>query len=70
MALEVWYESDIQNAFDAAEQANESALKAGATESNPYVLGYQAGFRSALTTLALAGWCRCNPAPTSQLPGS
>ena len=54
MSLEVWYESDIQNALGAAGQANESALKAADTESNPYALGYQAGFRAALTTIALA----------------
>lgn len=54
MALEVWYKSDIQNALRAAELANAAALNAADREGDPYVTGYQAGYRSALTTLALA----------------
>jgi hypothetical protein len=54
MALDVWYKSDIQNALRAADQASGATLKAVSNADEPYVLGYQTGYRAALTTLALA----------------
>ncbi|MFZ5918365.1 MAG: hypothetical protein ACOYZ7_15600 [Chloroflexota bacterium] len=54
MALEVWYKTDIQNALSAAEQASEAAMRVANRENDPFLSGYQVGFRSALVTLALA----------------
>jgi hypothetical protein len=78
MALKVWYESDIRNALRAAELANAAALKAalcpGALgpradrEDDPYVTGYQVGYRSALTTLALAFGLPVTPCVLPSVP--
>lgn len=61
MALEVYYPQDIRNALLAAEQANNAALMASCGGSNESCLergefaqGYEAGYRAALTTMALA----------------
>jgi hypothetical protein len=54
VALDVWFKLDIQNALRAAEQASGAALRAADNEHNPYVEGFQAGYRAALTTIALA----------------
>ena len=54
MALDVWYQSDIQNALSAAEHAGGAALGAASNDRDPFVAGYEAGYRSALVTVALA----------------
>ena len=54
MALDVWYKSDIQNVLSAAEQACRAALGAAGDDDDPFVAGYEAGYRSALVTVALA----------------
>lgn len=54
MALDVWYKADVQNALSAAEQASGAALRAAGKEDDPYLAGYQAGYRAALVTVALA----------------
>ena len=54
MGLEVYYPSDIRNAIVAAEQAvNDTATATGGT-SKLFAAGYLAGYRAALTTMALA----------------
>jgi hypothetical protein len=54
MALEVYYPQDILNALLAAEQASNAALMAAGGEGNKFAQGYQAGYRAALATIALA----------------
>ncbi len=54
MALDVWYKSDIQNVLSAAEQASGAALRAAGNGNDPYIAGYQTGYRAALATVALA----------------
>jgi hypothetical protein len=67
MALDVWYKADIENALSAAEQACGAALEAAANGDDPFVAGYQAGYRSALVTVGLA--FGLVPTPRSR-PGS
>ena len=52
MTLSVHYSQDIQNAILAAEQAMSSAILT--SRGGDYSLGFEAGYRSALTTMALA----------------
>lgn len=54
MALEVWFKSDIQNALAAAELSGSAALRAAGVGDDAFVAGYNAGYRTALATLALA----------------
>jgi hypothetical protein len=56
MSLEVYYSQDILNALLAAEQASNEALTAAGGEGggSEFALGYEAGYRAALTTIALA----------------
>jgi hypothetical protein len=53
MSLDVFYPEDVVRALLAAEQATASALGSGEIETS-YARGYGDGYRSALTTLALA----------------
>jgi hypothetical protein len=67
MTLDVWYKSDVQNVLSAAEQASGAALRAASNRDDPYVAGYQAGYRAALVTVALAfGLVSSRPNPTDQ----
>jgi len=54
MGLEVYYPQDIRNVLLAAEQASNSALTAAKEKNDEFAQGYQAGYRAALTTVALA----------------
>ncbi|UCC63075.1 MAG: hypothetical protein JSV36_20420 [Anaerolineae bacterium] len=54
MALEVYYPQDIRNALLAAEQASNAAFLATGRENDQFAEGYQAGYRAALATIALA----------------
>ncbi|MFZ5915676.1 MAG: hypothetical protein ACOYZ7_01930 [Chloroflexota bacterium] len=54
MGLEVYYPQDIRNALLAAEQSSGAALLAAMEEKSEFARGYQEGYRSALTTIALA----------------
>ena len=54
MGLEVYYPQDIRNVLLAAEQASNAALMATGTDDDKFTLGYQAGHRAALATIALA----------------
>lgn len=54
MALEVYCPQDIRNALLAAEQASNAALIAVGEEQNEFARGYEAGYRAALATIALA----------------
>jgi len=53
MGLDVYYPADVRNALLAAEQASRAAL-AAADGDGVYTRGYQAGYRAALATIALA----------------
>ena len=60
MSLEVYYPQDILNAILAAEQSNSQALQA-ANGQEEFAKGYEAGYRAALNTIALAfGLIRLN----------
>ena len=54
MGLEVYYPQDIWNALLAAKQANGAALQVSRDEDNEFAEGYKTGYRTALTTMALA----------------
>ena len=54
MGLEVYYPTDIRNALLAAEQAANATATATGDTDDPFAAGYLAGYRAALTTLALA----------------
>jgi hypothetical protein len=54
MGLEVYYPQDIRNALLAAEQGANATAEATGSTSDPFTAGYMAGYRAALTTLALA----------------
>jgi hypothetical protein len=71
VALDVWFKLDIQNALRAAEQASGAALRVAGDEQDPYVAGFQAGYRAALATIALAfGLMPTSPELVSQPQGS
>lgn len=54
MALDVYFQSDIFRALTAAEQASNAALLATGGGDDEFTRGYQAGYRAALATIALA----------------
>jgi len=54
MGLEVYYPTDIRNALLAAEQAVNATVDAAGNQDDPFTAGFLAGYRAALTTLALA----------------
>ena len=54
MGLEVYYPTDIRNALLAAEQAVGATAEAAGNGDEPFTAGFLAGYRAALTTLALA----------------
>jgi len=54
MGLEVYYPADIRNALLAAEQAANATATATGDQDDPFTSGFLAGYRAALTTLALA----------------
>ena len=54
MGLEVYYPSDIRNAIVAAEQAVSATATATGGTGELFATGYLAGYRAALTTMALA----------------
>ena len=54
MGLEVFYPQDIRNALLAAEQASTVALLTADGGKSEFARGYQKGYRTALTTIALA----------------
>lgn len=53
MSHEVYYKQDIINALSAAGQASNAALEAVGGD-DPFTAGYEAGYRAALVTVALA----------------
>jgi len=54
VGLNVYYPSDVRNALLAAEQAVNAATDAAGDQDDPFTAGFLAGYRAALTTLALA----------------
>jgi hypothetical protein len=54
VGLEVYYPGDIRNALLAAEQAVGATAEAAGGRDEPFTAGFLAGYRAALTTLALA----------------
>ena len=54
MGLEIFYPADIRNALLAAEQAANVTVKATGNTDDVFASGYLAGYRAALTTVALA----------------
>ena len=54
MALEVFYPNDVRQALLAAEQAVSATAGAMGVRDEPFAAGFLAGYRAALTTLALA----------------
>jgi branched-subunit amino acid permease len=54
VGLEVYYPQDIRNAILAAEQAASAAADAAGNRDDPFTAGFLAGYRAALTTLALS----------------
>ena len=64
MGLEVYYPTDIRNALLAAEQAANATAKATGNQDDPFSAGFLAGYRAALTTLALAFGLTAHPEPS------
>ena len=54
MGLDVYYPDDIRNALLAAEQAVNATARATGDGCDPLAASFLAGYRAALTTLALA----------------
>ncbi len=54
MGLNVYYPQDIRNALLAAEQAVNATADAVGQQDDPFTAGFLAGYRAALTTVALA----------------
>lgn len=54
MGLDVYFPADIRNALLAAEQAVGAMADAAGGKGDPFTAGFLAGYRAALTTLALA----------------
>lgn len=53
MGLDVYFPADIRNALLAAEQAVGAMADAAGGKDDPFTAGFLAGYRAALTTLAL-----------------
>jgi len=54
VGLNVYYPADVRNALLAAEQAVNATAEAAGDPEDPFTAGFLAGYRAALTTLALA----------------
>jgi len=54
VGLNVYYPNDVRNALLAAEQAVNAATDAAGDQDDPFTAGFLAGYRAALTTIALA----------------
>lgn len=78
MGLDIWFKEDIANILRAANEANLSALAAGAHNDEAVIRGasergaelrraYRQGFVAALTTLWLAFGLSAHSGPTSLL---
>jgi len=67
MGLDVYYPADVRNALLAAEQSTTAAI-AAADGDDAYSAGYQAGYRAALITIALAFGLVKHPLDHSQTP--
>jgi len=54
VGLNVYYPNDVRNALLAAEQAVNATTDAAGDQDDPFTAGFLAGYRAALTTVALA----------------
>lgn len=68
MGLNVYYPADVRNALLAAEQAVNATTDAAGSHDDPYTAGFLAGYRAALTTIALAFGLVKQPPDHSQTP--
>ena len=66
MGLEVYYPTDIRNALLAAEQAVNETAHATSSLDDPVAASFLAGYRAALTTLAIAFGLARSPEATQK----
>jgi hypothetical protein len=66
MGLEVYYPADIRNALRAAEQGVDAVVQGTTMRSDAHAASFLAGYRAALTTLALAFGLAMKPGITKE----